>query len=112
MACISVVVGHFREHCASKIIFLTSNCGTNVVMSIIKILSIFQCAAGFAAMFASSFIWNNGNVFVQFWYSGYGWQTLILTILLATWIVSFVVLFTELRGEKLEHFFGKFREMR
>ncbi|VDO26947.1 unnamed protein product, partial [Haemonchus placei] len=54
---------------------------------------------GFAAIFASSFIWVDRSVFFQFIYKGFGWQTLILFILVVTFIFALIILLSNLFGK-------------
>lgn len=66
----------------------------------------------FIGLFASSFIWNDTNVYIQLGYKGYGWQTLIIACLLVIWIVNLISLLTQLGGRNLFQEFGKFKVKR
>ncbi|VDN07864.1 unnamed protein product [Thelazia callipaeda] len=65
-----------------------------------------MCFAAFA-LFASSFIWNNNNVYIQLGYKGYGWQTLIIGCLLIIWIINVINLFAHISGTDLIQEYGK-----
>ncbi|VDN21643.1 unnamed protein product [Cylicostephanus goldi] len=62
-------------------------------------INVLQVCFGFAAIFASSLIWNNSNLYFQFIYQGFGWQTLILFILVITFIFNFIVFLSNLFGK-------------
>ncbi|KHN82428.1 hypothetical protein Tcan_12938, partial [Toxocara canis] len=64
---------------------------------------------GFVAMFVSSFIWDNSNVFIQLGFKGFGWQTLILAILLFTFLIAVAVLASQVAGKDLISKIGKFK---
>ncbi|CAJ0609955.1 unnamed protein product [Cylicocyclus nassatus] len=67
-----------------------------------------QCF-GFAAIFASSLIWSGTNLYFQFIYQGFGWQTLILFILVTTFIFNFIVFLSNLFGKDVLGTVGKKR---
>ncbi|VDM46013.1 unnamed protein product [Toxocara canis] len=60
-------------------------------------------------MFVSSFIWDNSNVFIQLGFKGFGWQTLILAILLFTFLIAVAVLASQVAGKDLISKIGKFK---
>ncbi|CAI4222373.1 unnamed protein product [Auanema sp. JU1783] len=59
-------------------------------------LNLLQVCLGFAALFACSFIWTAGNLYFQFIFSGFGWQTLILIILFVTWVFALLIFLSNL----------------
>uniref|UniRef100_A0A0N4VEC0 DUF4153 domain-containing protein n=1 Tax=Enterobius vermicularis TaxID=51028 RepID=A0A0N4VEC0_ENTVE len=64
---------------------------------------------GFGALFASSFIWDNTNVYIQLGYKGYGWQTLVIAFLLLSFIVSMSILISQTSGREFINELGKFK---
>ncbi|PIO67624.1 hypothetical protein TELCIR_10620, partial [Teladorsagia circumcincta] len=72
-------------------------------------INLLQVCFGFAAIFASSFIWVDNSVFFQFIYKGFGWQTLILFILVVTFIFAVIILISNLFGKDVLGSLGKKR---
>ncbi|XGW35316.1 hypothetical protein V3C99_018935 [Haemonchus contortus] len=72
-------------------------------------INLLQVCFGFAAIFASSFIWVDRSVFFQFIYKGFGWQTLILFILVVTFIFALIILLSNLFGKDVLGSIGKRR---
>uniref|UniRef100_A0A0K0DRD2 MARVEL domain-containing protein n=1 Tax=Angiostrongylus cantonensis TaxID=6313 RepID=A0A0K0DRD2_ANGCA len=70
-------------------------------------INLLQVCFGFAAIFASSLIWVDSSVYFQFIYKGFGWQTLILFILVATFIFSFTILLSNIFGKDVLGSIGK-----
>uniref|UniRef100_A0A0N4UCE4 MARVEL domain-containing protein n=1 Tax=Dracunculus medinensis TaxID=318479 RepID=A0A0N4UCE4_DRAME len=64
---------------------------------------------GFIAIFASSFIWNQSNVYFQLGYRGFGWQTLILAVLIVTWFLSLIILFSQFADRDILVNLGKYK---
>uniref|UniRef100_A0A0M3I7N5 MARVEL domain-containing protein n=1 Tax=Ascaris lumbricoides TaxID=6252 RepID=A0A0M3I7N5_ASCLU len=83
--------------------------GSEYVRSIHGIITAAQVILGFVAMFASSFIWDHTNVYIQLGYKGYGWQTLILAILLLTFLIAIAILASQVAGQDLLAKIGKFK---
>uniref|UniRef100_A0A0N5APL7 MARVEL domain-containing protein n=1 Tax=Syphacia muris TaxID=451379 RepID=A0A0N5APL7_9BILA len=83
--------------------------GTEYLRSVHGILTAVQVFLGFGALFASSFIWDNTNVYIQLGYKGYGWQTLVLAILLFTWLVSVGILVLQLTDRDIIGQLGKLK---
>ncbi|VDO39266.1 unnamed protein product [Onchocerca flexuosa] len=63
----------------------------------------------FIALFTSSFIWHNSDVYIQLGYNGYGWQTLIFACLFFIWIINLISLFTRLSGTNVLQEYSKFK---
>ncbi|RCN45797.1 hypothetical protein ANCCAN_08186 [Ancylostoma caninum] len=72
-------------------------------------INLLQVCFGFAAIFASSLIWVDSNLYFQFIYKGFGWQTLILFILVITFLFAFVILFSNIFGKDVLGTVGKRR---
>ncbi|EYC06428.1 hypothetical protein Y032_0076g1055 [Ancylostoma ceylanicum] len=72
-------------------------------------INLLQVCFGFAAIFASSLIWADSNLYFQFIYKGFGWQTLILFILVITFLFAFVILFSNVCGKDVLGTVGKKR---
>ncbi|KAK5973005.1 hypothetical protein GCK32_017800 [Trichostrongylus colubriformis] len=72
-------------------------------------INLLQVLFGFAAIFASSFIWVDQSVYFQFIYKGFGWQTLILFILFITFLFALMVLISNLLGKDVLGTIGKKR---
>ncbi|KAJ1365707.1 hypothetical protein KIN20_026122 [Parelaphostrongylus tenuis] len=70
-------------------------------------INLLQVCFGFAAIFASSLIWVDSSVYFQFIYKGFGWQTLILFILVITFIFSFIILLSNILGKDVLGSMGK-----
>ncbi|CAJ0583297.1 unnamed protein product, partial [Mesorhabditis spiculigera] len=71
-------------------------------------LNVLQVCLSLAAIIGSSVIWNDGNVALFIYYSGYGWQILINVILIATFIFScFLLILNVLGGNNLLETIGK-----
>ncbi|VDM57449.1 unnamed protein product [Angiostrongylus costaricensis] len=70
-------------------------------------INLLQVCFGFAAIFASSLIWVDSSVYFQFIYKGFGWQTLILFILVVTFIFSFTILLSNIFGKDVLGSIGK-----
>ncbi|VDP33257.1 unnamed protein product [Heligmosomoides polygyrus] len=68
-----------------------------------------EACFGFAAIFSSSFIWVDTNVFFQFIYKGLGWQTLVLFILVVTFIFALTILISNIFGKDVLGSIGKKR---
>ncbi|VDL69378.1 unnamed protein product [Nippostrongylus brasiliensis] len=66
---------------------------------------------GFAAIFASSFIWVDSSVYFQFIYKGFGWQTLILFILVITFVFALIILISNILGKDVLGSIGKKRHV-
>ncbi|CAJ0935136.1 unnamed protein product, partial [Mesorhabditis belari] len=81
----------------------------NRILTLPGIVNIVQVACGFAALFASSFVWRDTDTFFQFIYKGFGWQTLIVFILLITWIFAIAMLLNNLTGRDVQETVGKRR---
>ncbi|CAJ0583696.1 unnamed protein product, partial [Mesorhabditis spiculigera] len=81
----------------------------NRLLTLPGIINVVQVACGFAALFASSFVWNNTDTYIQFIYRGFGWQTLIVFILLFTWIFAIAMLLNNLLGRDVQETVGKKR---
>ncbi|CAB3410232.1 unnamed protein product [Caenorhabditis bovis] len=62
-------------------------------------LNFIQVLLGFGALFASSFIWRDTDLYFQFIYRGFGWQTLILAILFFTWVFALMIFLSNLFGK-------------
>ncbi|ETN69953.1 hypothetical protein NECAME_14985 [Necator americanus] len=72
-------------------------------------INFLQVCFGFAAIFASSFIWVDKNLYFQFIYKGFGWQTLILFILVITFLFALVILLSNIFGKDVFGTVGKKR---
>ncbi|WKY15232.1 hypothetical protein Q1695_000596 [Nippostrongylus brasiliensis] len=72
-------------------------------------INLLQVLFGFAAIFASSFIWVDSSVYFQFIYKGFGWQTLILFILVITFVFALIILISNILGKDVLGSIGKKR---
>lgn len=61
------------------------------------------------ALFVSSFIWNNGDVYIQLAYNGYAWQTLIIACLCFISIVNLYGSLSQLGGTNIFQEYSKFK---
>ncbi|GMS78077.1 hypothetical protein PENTCL1PPCAC_252, partial [Pristionchus entomophagus] len=73
------------------------------------LINLVQVALGFAALFASCFIWVDTNVYIQLIYAGYGWQTLIIFILFVNWLINISTLLSSILGRPILEGFPKIR---
>jgi len=71
------------------------------------VVAMVQVLLGAIALFVAAFIWDGWNVYIQFIYGGYGWQTLINLILLVTWLLAIFTLFAGLSGRDFRADLGK-----
>ncbi|EFO23040.2 hypothetical protein LOAG_05443 [Loa loa] len=68
-----------------------------------------QLSFSFIALFVSSFIWNNSDVYIQLGYNGYGWQTLVVACLCLIWTVNLISSLAQLSGTNVFQEYGKFK---
>ncbi|KAK6113388.1 Uncharacterized protein BM_BM3239 [Brugia malayi] len=81
----------------------------NIIKRGYTIVTVAQLSLSFIALFISSFIWNNGDVYIQLGYNGYGWQTLIIACLFIILIINLISSLTQLSGTNIFQEYGKFK---
>ncbi|CAI5454297.1 unnamed protein product [Caenorhabditis angaria] len=72
-------------------------------------INFLQVCLGFAALFACSFIWRDTDLYFQFIYKGFGWQSVILAILFFTWLFALMIFLSNLFDRDVVGTVGKFK---
>uniref|UniRef100_A0A7E4ZU74 Cytochrome b561 domain-containing protein n=1 Tax=Panagrellus redivivus TaxID=6233 RepID=A0A7E4ZU74_PANRE len=73
------------------------------------LIALLQLAVGFGALFACSFVWTNGDVYFQFYFTHIPAQIYVMFALLITWFITIVLTFSELFGGNTMEKLGKMK---
>uniref|UniRef100_A0A8R1TQV5 Uncharacterized protein n=1 Tax=Onchocerca volvulus TaxID=6282 RepID=A0A8R1TQV5_ONCVO len=83
--------------------------GGNIIRKSYTSVTVAQLSFSFIALFASSFIWYNSDVYIQLGYKGYGWQTLIIACLFFIWTINLISSFARLSGTNVLQEYSKLK---
>jgi len=83
--------------------------GTEYLKTIHGMISALQIGIGFAAIFACSFIWENSDVFFQFFWGDFPAQIYVFFVLFITWAAVIAVVLLEVSGRELLESLGKLK---
>ncbi|KAM3727693.1 Uncharacterized protein ACO02O_04337 [Dirofilaria immitis] len=81
----------------------------NIITRGYVIVTVAQLSFASIALFVSSFIWNNSDVYIQLGYNGYGWQTLIIACLIFISIINLISLLAKFSGMNILQEYGKLK---